>query len=372
MFNWLINWVHKEHGSLRCRRNQVRTMKSASPNRFLQAVYFQLFAVLWAALAFLLALQGWSRTNSDARWFVGAFTVLGPLCAIGSAVLIHREILRWAGVFLVLSAATPTYFAWPLNVLALLVGLLLIGGMQLTASYLSEKSYVPILDFPPDTPTGNLFTILLLTVGNLVLPFVSYVWGTSRVLRTTRWSGWQKVSLILLLPFLGLGGTGAAKWGRRTTMSCVTRPGFSCSNVVIATQTTLSPVRSPNAAAGTQPSEYHLGLVGRTSVSVGEKFLVQQTPNSSIDDMRGGYYWLSAIPSAAKAHRALLWSEKIQGGVPGGSTNSKHWDMLAFGVFDPGPDTLILPADISTANYQLCTASSLHEACMSLVVSAEK
>jgi hypothetical protein len=135
--------------------------------------------------------------------------------------------------------------------------------------------------------------------------------------------------------------------------------------------TTLLPVRSPIAGA-IPPSAYRLDLVGQQSVFTGVKFRVQQTPLSSTSDMRGGYYWLSAIPPIERVHRALMWSEKIEGGVPGGSTDPNHWDMLAFGVIDPGPDTLILPVDIAAADYQLCTANSPHEACMNRTVTDAK
>ncbi len=341
----------------------------------LKARYFQIFAFVWALVGFGTAISGLSRTSGDARSLVTTFSVLGPLSALGAAVLIRKGTLRWAGVLLVLSVATPTYFAWPINIPALLVGLLLLGGLQLTpmqrtpAIQTQQESYLPIFDFPPDTPAGNVFTVILLTAGNLVLPFISYVWGLVRLTQTKRWSGFQKAGLLLvplLFPLAGL--------GLRTTSTksvrCVTGPGTSCSNVVSFPATTLLPVRSPNVGT-TPPSAYRLDLVGQ-SVTVGVKFRVQQQPVSSTSDMRGGYYWLSVIPSVVGVHRALLWSDKIQGGVPGGSTDPNHWDMLAFGVIDPGPDTLMLPLNITAGNYQLCTANSLHEACMNLIVTDAK
>ena len=43
--------------------------------------------------------------------------------AVAAAVALRRGALRWAGVFLLLSVATPTYFAWALNLPALVIGL---------------------------------------------------------------------------------------------------------------------------------------------------------------------------------------------------------------------------------------------------------
>jgi hypothetical protein len=61
--------------------------------------------------------------NDDAKLLVGAASVAFPLCAVASAALLRRGHDRSAGVLLLLSVATPTYFAYVLNAGALVVGL---------------------------------------------------------------------------------------------------------------------------------------------------------------------------------------------------------------------------------------------------------
>lgn len=97
----------------------------------LRARYAELGAFVWAVSGFSVAMGGLSRVSNDARWLVMTASIVGPLSAFGAAVLIRRGLLRWAGGLLIISVATPTYFAWPLNVPALVFGLLLIGGLRL-------------------------------------------------------------------------------------------------------------------------------------------------------------------------------------------------------------------------------------------------
>lgn len=173
------------------------------------------------------------------------------------------------------------------------------------------KSDGPILDLPPDSRRGEIFTIILLTVGNFLVPVVSYLWGLIRLTQTTRWSVWQKAFLLLLLPGPFLIGLGLL-WptSNRTSVSCVPRPGVSCAKALTGAPTPVGPLRSPdNTGISTNPSRFHLELVGQQSVTVGKKFRVQLKPVEA-GRMRGGYYWLSAIPPVDGVHRALLWSEK--------------------------------------------------------------
>jgi hypothetical protein len=83
----------------------------------------QVGAVVWAAIGAGVALGSLGSVNSDARVIVGIGSLLGPLSALLAAAALARHHDRTGGVLLVLSAATPTYFAWILNVPALLVGL---------------------------------------------------------------------------------------------------------------------------------------------------------------------------------------------------------------------------------------------------------
>ena len=80
-------------------------------------------ALLWAMVGFAVAVPSAALVNSDARVFVGIASVALPACAALAAVAVARGRLRVAGMLLVLSAATPTYFAFALNLPALVIGI---------------------------------------------------------------------------------------------------------------------------------------------------------------------------------------------------------------------------------------------------------
>ena len=40
----------------------------------------------------------------------------------------------------------------------------------------------------PNTRGGDMFTVLLLTIGNFVLPVISYIWGAVRLAQSNRWN----------------------------------------------------------------------------------------------------------------------------------------------------------------------------------------
>jgi hypothetical protein len=82
-------------------------------------------AVVWAMVGVAVALASLGDVNDDARLLVGTASVLGPLAALTASWFLRRLSDRAAGVLLLISAATPTYFAFVLNVPALLVGIVL-------------------------------------------------------------------------------------------------------------------------------------------------------------------------------------------------------------------------------------------------------
>lgn len=86
----------------------------------------QIGALVWAVVGGLVAFTALSDVNPDARFFVGFASVLGPAAAIAASIALSRRRDRLAGVLLIVSVITPTYFAWVLNVPALLVGLILL------------------------------------------------------------------------------------------------------------------------------------------------------------------------------------------------------------------------------------------------------
>jgi hypothetical protein len=89
------------------------------------------------------------------------------------------------------------------------------------------KSDGPILDLPPDSHRGEVLTVILLTVGNFVVPLASYLWGLIRLTQTPRWSVWQKALLLLLFPAPFLIGFGLL-WptSTKTSVSCVSRAPY--------------------------------------------------------------------------------------------------------------------------------------------------
>lgn len=61
--------------------------------------------------------------NDDAVLLVGFSSILGPALTVTAAAAAARGSLRNTGLLLVMSAlGTPTYFAYPLNVVVLAAG----------------------------------------------------------------------------------------------------------------------------------------------------------------------------------------------------------------------------------------------------------
>lgn len=96
-------------------------------------------AVAWAAAGWALALLSRGSVNQDAWAIVGTAALLGPLAALLAASAVARHQDRLAGLLLLVSVATPTYFAWVLNVPALLVGL---GLVVAPAAIIRQKRVI--------------------------------------------------------------------------------------------------------------------------------------------------------------------------------------------------------------------------------------
>jgi hypothetical protein len=85
-------------------------------------------SLLWAIIGSTIALASLPTVNEDARLLVGLASIVFPLCALAAGVALGRGHDRKAGMLLMVSAATPTYFAYPLNVPALVVGLAVLAS----------------------------------------------------------------------------------------------------------------------------------------------------------------------------------------------------------------------------------------------------
>ena len=88
---------------------------------------------VWAVLGVSVSLAGLTNVKDDAVLLVGFFSIFGPALAVTAAAAAARGQLRNAGLLLVMSAlATPTYFAYPLNVVVLAAGVWLTATARST------------------------------------------------------------------------------------------------------------------------------------------------------------------------------------------------------------------------------------------------
>ena len=80
----------------------------------------------WAAVGASIALAFLSHVNADARILVGLLSVAGPTAAVAASRALEGGHDRAAGILLLCSVLTPTYFAWVVNVPALLFAVALL------------------------------------------------------------------------------------------------------------------------------------------------------------------------------------------------------------------------------------------------------
>jgi hypothetical protein len=79
-------------------------------------------AALWALLGTVIAYKARDDVNYDAKRWVGFASTALPLCAVAAALLIkRRRYLGIAGALLFLSIGTPTYAAWAVNVIPIIL-----------------------------------------------------------------------------------------------------------------------------------------------------------------------------------------------------------------------------------------------------------
>ena len=97
-------------------------------DRFRTRVAVSILGVVWATLGLAIAFTALGSVNADARPFLAGASVVFPLAAFGAAFAASRNRLRLAGALLLVSVATPTYFALALNAVPLVIGILLVSG----------------------------------------------------------------------------------------------------------------------------------------------------------------------------------------------------------------------------------------------------
>ena len=83
-------------------------------------------SIVWAVVGLAVGLPSIGAVNADARVLVLAACAVGSASALMASAAIASRRERFAGALLVVSVITPTFFAWVLNVPALLVGVVLI------------------------------------------------------------------------------------------------------------------------------------------------------------------------------------------------------------------------------------------------------
>lgn len=89
-------------------------------------------SLAWAIIGASVALAALSSVNDDAIVLVALACIVFPLCAVGAALALRHRRDRLAGMLLLASVATPTYFAYPLNLPAIVVGLALLAAPSAT------------------------------------------------------------------------------------------------------------------------------------------------------------------------------------------------------------------------------------------------
>jgi hypothetical protein len=80
---------------------------------------------VWATIGFGIGLMEFGSINADARLLFSAAWVGGPLAAVLASIAVANRRDRTAGGLVLVSVVTPTFFAWPLTIPALVIGLAL-------------------------------------------------------------------------------------------------------------------------------------------------------------------------------------------------------------------------------------------------------
>ena len=89
-------------------------------------------AGIWGALGAVLSWPGIREAKDDAKRWILLVSIVLPLCATGAALLVKRRShLGMAGVLLFFSIGTPTYFAWPFNLIPILLIIAIVVAVRM-------------------------------------------------------------------------------------------------------------------------------------------------------------------------------------------------------------------------------------------------
>ncbi len=92
-------------------------------------------SAVWGIAGFVLAGGALDEVNDDIAWLVTALTILGPLAALAAAWAIRRARTSVAVALLVISLATPTYFAWVLSLIPIIIITVLLADRRVHATH---------------------------------------------------------------------------------------------------------------------------------------------------------------------------------------------------------------------------------------------
>lgn len=97
----------------------------------------------WGVAAAAISLPALPEVNHQVRWLVGIMSVVLPACAVGAASAFRAGATRLGAAMLLLSAMTPTYFAWALNLPALVIGTMLVVVPSLVTRAVPQPVELP-------------------------------------------------------------------------------------------------------------------------------------------------------------------------------------------------------------------------------------
>lgn len=208
----------------------------------------------------------------------------------------------------------------------------------------------------PNTRGGDMFTVLLLSIGNLVVPMISYIWGAVRLAQSNRWNKIQRVSLLLIFPAMFIVPAVAVIGLRDTRSSCESRSDAPCPETI--TETTVSPqqVNTNNSNPDARAT-----LDVRGPLRAGAVFEVTFT--GALVRSRGGYLWVRKSGQDLVLLRGDGNSE-----IPMGFEE----DPAKFSMLDDplsgATSSFVLPPTLPTGDYELCSANSVPSVCGTIKV----
>jgi hypothetical protein len=133
-----------------------------------------------------------------------------------------------------------------------------------------------------------------------------------------------------------------------------TNPAAAMSPVLSTPPRTMAPDPGPGGMA-----------VSPTTVVVGAQANV--TFSGSLSVRHGGYFHLvDAVGEIVAGLRS-----NGRGDEPAATLDVANFEILDYAVTGPGPDVVVIPAELQPGRYDLCTANSTPETCVTLNVTAE-